>query len=152
MIYSKAFPKGLPEAALATPIPLAAQGLHVRHMQRISALIEGRQEKELLLDVRSQMKQVENLADARATDMAKTGELGLIGNRSLAEQATQADGQRHEPGQTRDALQGSFLLKVNKTSSPTWQVKRPGTTKSLPHARSPFLSSVVDHSWRTPEV
>jgi hypothetical protein len=62
--------QGLPQPALAAPIPVAAQGLKISQMQPFSTLMEERQEEKLFLDVGSQMQQVQNLADAGSTDFA----------------------------------------------------------------------------------
>jgi hypothetical protein len=88
----------MPQPALPAPIPLAAQGLKIRQMQPFSALMKGRQEKNLFLDIGSQMQQVQYLADAGATDFTQAGQFRLIGDGALPDKSIEPNGQGHEPG------------------------------------------------------
>src|SRR5258708_31926323 len=99
--FGKALAQGLPQPVLAAPIPLAAQELEIRQMQPFSALLEKGQEEKLFLDGGSQMQKVQNLADTGATDFTQAGQVRLIGDGAAAQKAIKADGQGHEPGQTR---------------------------------------------------
>jgi hypothetical protein len=95
--------KDLAEPSLAAPIPGATQGLKIRQVQAFSALVKGRQEEKLFLDVGSKVEQIENLADARPADLAQARQLRLMGNGPTTKQPFQAQGQGHESSQTRNA-------------------------------------------------
>ena len=58
----------------------------------------SRQEEDLLLDIRGELQQVHNLRDSCSRDVAEAGEVGLVGNHALADEAVKADGQRHDAG------------------------------------------------------
>jgi hypothetical protein len=126
----------LPESALAAPIPGAAQGLQIRQVQAFSALAKQRQEEKLFLDVRSEMHQIENLADACPANLAQARQFRLMGNDSTMKQPFQAQGQSHEPGQARDAS-GSRLGATQACMASAWQAESPLSCWNRFHARVP---------------
>jgi hypothetical protein len=89
-------------------------------------MMEGGQEEKVFLNIRSKVEQVENLADARPADLAQARQFRLMGNGTATKQSFQAQGQSHQPGQTRDASGTRSRLRVTQALiASTWQAQSP---------------------------
>src|SRR5258708_17749808 len=86
------------------------------------------------------MQQVQNLADAGATDFTQAGQLRLIGDGAAAKKAIKADGQGHEPGQTRYTnCLGIILEATHVLTTSAGQIHCPPTRAPRSPSRFPFF-------------
>ena len=84
-----------PQPPLLGPVELGGDRLQPRQVDRIASAALARQEQELFLEIRREVQQVQNLANACAGHMPQPGQLSEAGNLAFAEkhlEAQRADG------------------------------------------------------------
>ena len=79
--------------------------------------VDGRQKKDLFLNIGSEIEQLHDLGHAGSRHPAETGQFRIIPNRLLPQQPLKPDGERHEPrdpGNGRPAA--GWLAAVRRTA------------------------------------
>ena len=72
------------------PVQDCCQTVKLIEVNRIPPLLDSRQKQDVLLEIGRQMKQAHNLRDARPADLAEPGQLGVVANRTAANQFIEA--------------------------------------------------------------
>src|SRR5258708_2201154 len=87
------------------------------------------------------MQQVQNLADAGATDFTQAGQLRLIDDGAAAQKAIKADGQGHESGQPwyTGCLGNLILEAAHVLATAAGQIDGPLPSARRFHKRFPCL-------------
>ena len=75
-------------------------------MNPVASLLSGWQEEQSFLQVGSQVEQVHDLADTRDRDVAQARQFGIVGDRSVLDQAIEAKCQGHQTRKTRNGVGG----------------------------------------------
>src|ERR1035437_7057580 len=75
--------------------------------------VDGREKKDLFLNIRREIEQFHDLRDAGTRDVAAPGKFRVVANRSIGQQSFKPDSQGHEPGDSgnRVANQGRLAFR-----------------------------------------
>jgi len=93
----------LPHLHLPVQVRLGHDAWELAFGDGVSAFDCSWQEEDLLLNLRGQVQQIHDLADARPADVAEPGEVRVAPNRALAQERIEADREGHQAGDARDA-------------------------------------------------
>lgn len=102
-------------------------GSHLPLLHRIPPCLPPLQEEKLLLFPRWQVQKVHDLGDSSTTHATKAGQIRIIPDDPLADQAVKMNGERHEPGNPGSRI-GSLRL---------WGLRFP-SSELLPTRFGPF--------------
>ena len=60
--------------------------------------VDGREKKDLFLNIRREIEQFHDLRDACSRYVTAPGQVRIVANRSLSHQSLEPDGEGHQPG------------------------------------------------------
>jgi len=78
--------------------------------------LDGRQEEELFLNVRSEVQQLHDLRHAGSRHPAPPGEFRIIPNLFLSQQSLKPDGQCHEPSDSGSRVTNHYWLRFDRAN------------------------------------
>jgi len=76
----------LPQLTLTLPIRFQGDRLKICQLDRIMSCKRPRQEKNVFLDVRGQVSQIHDLADAGLADLTQSGQRGQVRNHLVTQE------------------------------------------------------------------
>ena len=85
------FPQGAEALLLRLPVHEASQRAHVAFDDPVRTVSGGRKKKQLFLNLRSQMRELQNLTEPRSADLSYLRQFPIAAYLSLGDQAVQVN-------------------------------------------------------------
>jgi hypothetical protein len=117
------------------------QRLELAQENRVATAVNERQEQKLLLDIRCEMDEVQDLADPRCADPAQTGQLALTHKGTITEQGIEVQRQSHPAADPRQPTCRSGRNMAARLGHRTGEGSFPVTQRDRQEARA----AVVTH-------
>ena len=131
-----------PLAPLLFPVSHRRQRLELAQQNRVATAVNGRQEEQLLLDIRCEVDEVQDLTDSRSADLAQSSQFALTRKGAVAKQGIEVQRQGHPAADPRQPACRSGRNVAARLGHRTGEGSFPVTQRDRHEARA----AVVTHS------